>query len=182
MFDWDPNVLLKRKKIFQAIHILVYFPKNNALQITAITLRTTHFGEKVLDSPVNLFFTHFTDMETRNVEHTVLSVILRVILNRVPIHSHPFPSTPTHSYPLPLPSTIIYVPLCVLIGQNYLFILRFLKRYLYYTSIQYSFFCNTSVSFLSACLAPMVSLPMFFSTFISLMLQELKYTVFQNGR
>lgn len=133
MFDWDPNVLLKRKKIFQAIHILVYFPKNNALQITAITLRTTHFGEKVLDSHVNLFFTHFTDMETRNVEHTVLSVILRVILNRVPIHSHPFPSTPTHFHPLlPTPTPIHYnLRASVCFNRSKLFIyIAFFKKIL----------------------------------------------------
>ena len=54
---------------------------------------------------------------------------------------------------------ILYVTLCVLIHQDYLFTLHFLKTYLQYQR-----------SFLSVYFPPMFSLPIFFNAFISLML------------
>ena len=59
---------------------------------------------------------------------------------------------------------ILRVPLCVLIRQDYLFTLRFLKH------------LSCQCCFLSAYFCLMVSLTMFFSAFISLMLQELTHT------
>ena len=73
-----------------------------------------------------------------------------------------------------LPMSIYFICLCVLINMSGLFIdTVFFKKILV---IPVPFFCNTSVSFLSAYFAPMLSLPMFFSAFISLMLKGLKHT------